>query len=112
MIFDVDGTLAEIAYALDALKADGIGLMTSYGDKWPGDPMFKPVFEELERRMRARGQDSDAVIRRRVDNAREELAHAGEFNYAIINKDFEAAKRELAEIIQKERAKPHGAHHR
>jgi len=47
---DVDGTLAEIAYALDILKADGIGLMTSYGDKWPGDPMFKPVFEELERR--------------------------------------------------------------
>jgi guanylate kinase len=74
--------------------------------------ILPPSVEELERRMRARGQDSDAVIRRRVENAREELAHAGEFNYAIINKDFEAAKRELAEIIQKERAKPHGAHHR
>ncbi len=47
---DVDGTLSEIAYALDVLKADGIGFMTSYGDKWPGDPMFKPVFEELDRR--------------------------------------------------------------
>jgi guanylate kinase len=74
--------------------------------------ILPPSVEELERRMRARGQDSDAVIRRRVDNAREELAHAGEFNYAIINKDFVAAKRELAGIIQKERAKPHGAHHR
>ena len=74
--------------------------------------ILPPSVEELERRMRARGQDSDAVIRRRVENAREELAHAGEFNYAIINKDFEAAKRELAEIIQKERAKPHGTHHR
>ena len=74
--------------------------------------ILPPSVEELERRMRARGQDSDAVIRRRVENAREELAHAGEFNYVIINKDFEAAKRELAEIIQKERAKPHGAHHR
>ena len=47
---DVDGTLAEIAYAMDTLKADGIQLMTSYGDKWPGNPAFDPVFDELNRR--------------------------------------------------------------
>jgi guanylate kinase len=74
--------------------------------------ILPPSIEELERRMRARGQDADAVIRRRVANAREELEHAGEFEYRIINKDFDAARRELAEIIQKERAKAHGAHHR
>jgi len=74
--------------------------------------ILPPSVEELERRMRARGQDSEAVIRRRLDAAREELNHAGEFQYAIINKDFEAAKGELAEIIRKERAKPHGQNHR
>jgi len=74
--------------------------------------ILPPSVEELERRMRSRGQDADEVIRRRVDAAREELTHAGEFKYAIINKHFETAKQELADIIRKERAKPHGAHHR
>ena len=74
--------------------------------------ILPPSIEELERRMRARGQDSDAVIRQRLDNAREELAHSGEFKYAIINKDFDTAKQELADIIRKERAKSHGPHHR
>jgi len=68
--------------------------------------ILPPSVEELERRMRARALDPDAVIRRRMANAREELAHAGEFKYAIINKDFETARRELAEIIERERAKP------
>ena len=47
---NVDASVLEIAYALDTLKADGIAMFTSYGDKWLGDPAFNPVFEELNRR--------------------------------------------------------------
>ncbi len=47
---DVEATLKEIAYAYDTLKVDGIGLLTSYGDTWLGNPAFRPVMEELNRR--------------------------------------------------------------
>jgi 6-methylsalicylate decarboxylase len=47
---DVDATLKEIAYAYDQIHADGIGFMTSFGDTWLGNPAFRPVMEELNRR--------------------------------------------------------------
>jgi predicted TIM-barrel fold metal-dependent hydrolase len=47
---DVDAALAEIAYAYDTLHTDGISLFTSYGDTWLGNPAFRPVMDELNRR--------------------------------------------------------------
>lgn len=47
---DVDGALEEISYALNALRLDGIGLFSSVSGRYLGDPLFEPVFDELNRR--------------------------------------------------------------
>lgn len=49
-ITDPDAALKEIDYAFSSLKADGIGLFTSYGNRWLGHHDFDPVFAELNRR--------------------------------------------------------------
>lgn len=47
---DVDGSLKEVEYALDTLKMDGIGVLSSYQGKYLGNPYFAPLMEELNRR--------------------------------------------------------------
>jgi len=61
--------------------------------------ILPPSFEALEARLRKRGQDTQPVIARRLLAAGSEMAHAPEFDYAIINEDFEAAVGQLAAIV-------------
>ncbi len=65
--------------------------------------ILPPSMAELERRLRGRGQDAESVIQQRLANAQAEIGHAEEFKYAIINKDFNTARQELARIVRRER---------
>ena len=67
-----------------------------------------PALPELERRLRGRGQDSEEAIQRRLRDAREEIGHVAEFDYVIINKEFEEARRDLAAIVRAVRLKLSG----
>jgi guanylate kinase len=59
-----------------------------------------PSMEELEARLRGRGDTDEARIQRRLATAREELARAGEFDHRIVNRDLDEAVRELDRLIR------------
>lgn len=61
--------------------------------------ILPPSIEALADRLRKRGQDSEAVITRRLLAAGSEIAHAPEANYVIINEDFELALQQLTAIV-------------
>jgi guanylate kinase len=69
-------------------RADAVGIF-----------VLPPSAEELERRLRARGQDSDAVIADRMQKARAELSHWNEYDYLIVNHAFDRAVEEMATIV-------------
>jgi len=66
--------------------------------------VFPPSREVLEKRLKARGSDAPDVILRRLAAARKEMEEWGEFDYAIINEDLEAAVDELRSILVARRA--------
>lgn len=62
--------------------------------------ILPPSRVELERRLRGRGQDSDEVIARRMQEAVSEMSHYAEYDYLIFNDDFDAALAELTAIVR------------
>ena len=67
--------------------------------------ILPPSREALEQRMRSRGQDSEEVIARRLAAAREEMSHYDEFDYVVVNEDFDAAVDEACAIVAASRAR-------
>jgi guanylate kinase len=65
--------------------------------------ILPPSIEALEKRLRRRGQDSADVIASRVAAARGEISHVGEFDYVIINDEFNRAAQDLISIVRAER---------
>ena len=61
--------------------------------------ILPPSRQALEQRMRARGQDSEETIQRRLAAAREEMSHFGEFDYVIVNEHFDMAVEEMCAIF-------------
>jgi guanylate kinase len=67
--------------------------------------ILPPSPEVLESRLRGRGQDSEEVVARRLASAREEISHVSEYEYVIINSDFDRAAQDLRSIVRAERLK-------
>ncbi|HWT13098.1 MAG TPA: guanylate kinase [Allosphingosinicella sp.] len=67
--------------------------------------ILPPSTEELERRLRARGTDSDAVIAKRMDRAAAEISHWAEYDYVLINNDAEKCRELAHNILKAERLK-------
>ena len=67
--------------------------------------ILPPSPEVLESRLRGRGQDSEEIVARRLAAAREEIAHVGEYDYVIINDDFNRAAQDLRSIVRAEQLK-------
>ena len=88
-----DDILLEIdwqgALQVRRLMAEAIGIF-----------VLPPSIEALAQRLTGRATDSEAVIARRVSAARAEIGHVGEFDYVIINNDFEEATRDLTAIVR------------
>ena len=67
--------------------------------------VLPPSREALRERLKARGQDSEAVIARRFAAAREEMSHVSEFDYVTINDEFDVALQDICAIVRAQRLK-------
>ena len=67
--------------------------------------ILPPSLEELRRRLVTRSQDAEEVIERRIANAKGEIEHCDDFDYVLVNDDFDRSYAELAHIYHAERSR-------
>lgn len=79
-------------------------------EKAPDDSVrlfiLPPAWDDLERRLRARAQDTEETIKARLELGREEILHWTNYDYVIVNKNFDRAYADLGHIYRAERMKP------
>ncbi|MBX9726808.1 MAG: guanylate kinase, partial [Rickettsiales bacterium] len=67
--------------------------------------LLPPTLDELERRLRARAQDSEEVVQKRMAKATEEISHWEEYDYVVVNEDLDKAMAHIQRILHAERFK-------
>ena len=67
--------------------------------------ILPPSKKELERRLKSRGQDSDEVVKKRMDGASAEITHWAEYDYVIINEDLNKSVNAVLGVLKAERMK-------
>src|SRR4051794_5386189 len=82
----------------------------SIAEKMPEDSVrvfvLPPSWTDLSRRLHARAQDSESIINLRLERGKEEITHWGEYDYVIVNQNFDRAYADLSHIYRAERLKP------
>jgi guanylate kinase len=100
----IDRALAQGRDMLLDIDVQGAKQMkTGYGAEAVAVFVLPPSEEELERRLRTRGTDSDDVIRRRLERARAEMEQYRSYDYYLINRDVDESVRLFASIVAAER---------
>jgi guanylate kinase len=92
VLFDIDWQGAKQLY--EKMPKDVVGVF-----------VLPPSAAELKSRLERRAEDAGDVIQRRLRNARNEIKHWEEYDYVIVNEDFQAAFERLKDILSAERAR-------
>jgi guanylate kinase len=87
---------------LDLDVQGGVRVIERFGVELVSVFLFPPSWEELERRLRTRGTDSDAAIQTRLQNAHREIALAPRYGYYLVNDELAAAVERMRAIITAE----------
>jgi len=101
---DTEALLASGCDVVLVIDVQGARHVRQRGLETVGIFMLPPSFATLERRLRGRSRDSEAAMRRRLETARQEVASFAEYDYVVVNDEFDACVDRLRSIVLAERA--------